>query len=343
MAIPILRRVTPFSATEDFTFTFNISGVSQQIFANKLEIKLSSDTSKVVYSEKIQEFRYQHTVPANTLVNGEQYVAKLQIFNSLGDTLGESDPIFFYCLSPPVLKIPTIVNGEVGNQTVLFQGSYSQSEGEILQSYQFILYNDNQDIIATSPEIFDSNIQYEFSELENRQKYYIELKITTINELGGTTGLIEFTPRYIAPKFESAIELTNLPGEASVFIKCNVIRIIGKSDIEPVKYEEDGSVNLINNGVWFDEGFKLKENWTIQMWTRDIVDGSTFFKLVANDGSHLKLIYEDNKINMYKMLNDKYVMQTLLGDMEINSKNQTIFICIKHVNGLYDFTYKVVS
>lgn len=343
MAIPSLRKVLPFPATEEYTFKFDVSGISQQIFYNELEIKLSSDTSQVIYKQQIQEFRYEHTVPMNTLTNGNQYVATVKVYNSADTLIGESSPIFFYCLSLPTLTIPTIVNGEVGNQTVLFTGTYSQLEGELLESFQFVLYDDNQNTITQSPIIYSDTIQYEFSELESREKYYIELKISTVNEMVHTTGLIEFTPRYVAPRFNSAIELHNLPNEASISVRCNVIRIIGVPDIEPIIYTDDDMMDLRENGIWFDEGFKLRGNFTIQMWVRDIVDGSTFFKLIALDGSYLRLEYKDNKINLYKMLNDEYVVQMLLGDIEIDTIDQSVFICIKHVDGLYDFYYEMVG
>lgn len=342
MAIPSLRKILPFPATENHTIYFDVSGISQQIFYNELEIKLSSDTSQVVYLQRVQEFRYQHTIPTNTLTNGNQYVAVTRIYDSTNTLIGESNPIFFYCLSYPILDIPTIVNGEVGNQTVMFQGIYEQAEGELLESYQFVLYNDNRNIITQSPIIYSDNMQYEFTELESRQKYYIELKISTVNGIVATTGLMEFTPRYVAPRFNSAIELKNLFDEASLFVKCNVIRIIGISDIESIEFIDDNEIDLINNGIWFDEGFKLRGNFTIQMWLRDIADNSTFFKLIARDGSYLRLEYKKNKINLYKMLNDEYVMQRLLGDTEIDIANKSVFICIKHIDGFYDFKYEMV-
>lgn len=339
--IPILRRVTPFNAETDFTFTFFTAGSSQQIFYNRLIIKLSSDTSQTIYDEKIQEFRYQHTVPADTLTNGEQYVAQVEVFSQADSIIGVSEPIFFYCLGDITLTIPTIENGEVFNQTVLFQGSYSQPQDDDIQSFTFVLYNDNKDEISRSPEIFSSDIEYEFSQLENRQKYYIELKVTTVSELGGATGLIEFTPRYIAPRFESAIEVENIPDTASVMVKCNVIRIIGEAEVEPVIYEDDGAVNLIDNVVWFEDGFKLKGNWTIQLWLRDIVDDSVFFKMIALDGSCIELKYKNNRINMKKMLDNNYITQSLLGELDIDN-DKTIYICLKHIDGLYDFNYNEV-
>lgn len=343
MAIPSLRKVLPFPATENYLFKFDVSGISQQVFYNELEVKLSSDTSQVLYKEKIQEFRYQHTLPANTLTNGNQYVAVIRVYDNANTLIGESNPIFFYCLSQPNLSIPTIINGEVGNQTVLFQGIYNQSESELLQSYIFILYDDNQNEITRSPEIYSDSILYEFSELESRQKYYIELRVSTLNEMIATTGLIEFTPRYVAPRFNSSLELENLSEEASILVKCNIIRIIGIPDTEPINYIDDDLADLTDNGIWFEEGFRLRGNFTIQMWLRDIIDDSTFFKLIAYDGSHLKLEYKDSKINLYKMIDDNYISQKLLGETEIDTINKSVFICIRHIDGLYDFNYEMVG
>jgi len=341
MAIPSLRKVYPFPATTEYTFKFDVSGISQQIFYNELEIKLSSDTSQVLYKERIQEFRYQHTLPANTLVNGEQYVAIIRVYNNSNQLIGESNPIFFYCLSLPVLDIPTIVNGEVRNQTVLFQGTYYQAEGELLESYRFILYDDNKIEIGNSGIIYDDKLQYEFSYLENRVLKYIELEVQTVNGMVHSTGLIPFTPRYVTPRFNSAIELENLPDEASILVKCNIIRMIGIPDTEPI-YVDD-MIDLRENGVWFDEGFNLTGNWTILMWVKDIVPNSTFFQLIARDGSRIELEYKKNRIRLYKMLDEEYILQMLIGENEINTTNKLIFIWIQHINGLFEFSYKMVG
>lgn len=342
MAIPSLRKIYPLPSTTDYTFKFDVSGISQQIFYNELIIKLSSDTSQIKYSKKIQEFRYQHTLTANTLVNGEQYVAIIRVYNYSNELIGESNPIFFYCLSLPQLGIPTIVNGEVGNQTVLFQGTYFQAEGELLESYRFILYDDNKMEIGNSRIIYDTNLQYEFSELENRLQKYIEMEVSTVNGMVHSTGLIPFTPRYIAPRFNSAIELENLHEEASISVKCNIIRIVGIPDIEPLDITSDNKIDLRENGIWFTEGFDIKGNWTIQMWLQDIVPNSVFFKLTAKDGSKVELEYRNNKINLYKMLDNEYIAQVLLGDLVIYTTNQTAFICINHINGMFDFHYETV-
>lgn len=342
MAVPVLRRVFPFPATEDYTFKFDVSGTSKQIVHNELEIKLSSDTSQVVYKKRIQEFRYQHIVPSNTLVNGNQYVALIRTYDFNQVLIGESEPIFFYCFSLPVLQIPTIVDGEVGNQTVLFSGKYYQAEDEPLQHYQFILYDDNKNILDKSPEMFDANIQYEFGGLENRQTYFIELKVFTLNEMQHSTGLIEFTVRYIVPRFNTAVTVENIPDEASIKIECNILRILGWAENEPVEYIDGEMADLRDNSVWFDEGFSIKNNFTIQMWVKEIVDNSTFFTMYARDNSNIQLRYKNNKIYLYKKLNDEYITQMLIGEQEIlPTVSDIIFICIKHIDGLFDFSYEI--
>ena len=42
------------------------------------------------------------------------------------------------------------------------------------------------------------------------------------------------------------------------------------------------------------------------------------------------------------MLDDEYVVQILLGDTYIDTTGKSVFICIKHIDGLYDFKYEEV-
>jgi len=340
--IPTLRKVTPFPSTIAYTFQFDVSGISTQIVYNELEITLSSDTSTIIYQQRIQEFRYQHILPLNTLINGNQYVAKIRVYdiNNL-NPLGESSSLFFYCFSYPNLTIPTIVNGEVNNQTVTFEGTYTQAEEESLQSYIFYLYDSSQYLIAQSPEIYSETISYEFTELENSETYYIELKIVTDNEMQYSTGLIEFVPRYISPRFASAIELENSPSDASVFVKCNVIRIIGTTGVAPV-YIDDNMIDLTNDVATFSQGFSVKGDFDLRVWAKNIIENEVFLtiKSLNNDRLELKLI--ENKVYLYKYLGDTYILQKLISDVLIGIAGNILFINVKHSNNLYDLYCEVI-
>ena len=341
VAIPSIRKILPFPATEDYTVYFDVSGISQQIYYNELEIKLSSDTSQVFYNERIQEFRYEHTIPFGILSNGNQYVAVIRIYDNTDTLIGESNPVFFYCLSEPLLAIPTIINNEVLNQTVTFRGTYIQAEGELLQSYKFILYNDNKNEITQSPEMFSDKISYEFSDLVSRAKYYIELKIATTNEMEATTGLIEFTPRYIAPRFASSIEAENLDDEASILVTCNIVRMIG-TPTNTITYV-DGMADMTDNLIYFDKGFSLKNDFTLMFWVKDVVPNSVFFNMTARDGSNLKVEYKNNRFNLIKTIRNDYIIQKLLGYLDVAMVDNIAYIFIQHVNGMYDFDYNLIE
>lgn len=341
-AIPILRKVYPFTATENHIFYFDVYGTANQVIYNELEIRDITDTSIVIYKTKIQEFRYQHDLPRNTLTNGVQYVAILRTYDINQILIGESEPIFFYCFSCPQLTIPTIVNSQVNNQTVIFQGVYNQLENELLQSYIFILYDENKIEVAKSPTLYNvSNIQYEFT-LENNRTYHIEFKVSTVNEMEHSTGLILFTAKYIAPRFSSALTLENLSDEASVKISCNVLQIIGKPLIEPVTYIGNEMVDLRNNVVCFDDGFRVKGNHDLRLWIKDIVPSLPFYTYYSGDGSFVELKFINNRIHLYKYLNEKYILQHIISDEVMNLDDNILFICIQYINGLFDIFTEVI-
>ena len=342
-AIPVIQRIEPFNAGNSNTVKFSISGSAQQIFYNELTIANFSTPETPIYQQQVQTFQYQHEIPANTLTNGQQYVATIKVLSQSETVVGESGPAFFYCFSDPILDIPTIVNDEVGNQTVLFEGTYTQTEGELVESYQFKLYSNNQNLLISSGAIFlqDPNdpMEFEFSELENRTLYYIEFSVSTQNELFATTGLIPFTPRYVAPRFKSAIELYNQPETASVEIKCNVVRILGISDSGEPIFLGDGTVDLTSDGFTFEEGFDIKSSFTIEIWVKNIGQGM-FFKLSSNQQESIEIIREGNKLILYKILNPNYILQKLTSEIEINENLTYIFI--QHIDGWMNFEYETV-
>lgn len=343
-AIPVIQRIYPFDATAEYIVKFNISGSAQQVYYNELTLYDFAAPSVAIYQTRIQSFQYQHTIPANTLTNGSQYIASIKVFDSTEALAGESESVFFYCFTPPTLEVPTIVDGSVGNQTVLFTGTYSQPEGEPAEAYQFKLYDDNQNLLSASGAIFLQSaadpMEYEFAELESRRLYYLEFIVSTVNEMYATTGLIAFTPRYLSPRFKSAIELKNNSAQASVDATINVIRIIGTSDSgAPLFDEATGTVDLRADGFTFGQGFDLHSNFTIEIWASDIQEGM-IFKLSAIDGSHFKILKEGNKLFLYKMLNEEYILQSMSDTTTFT--NEPLYIFIQQKDGWLEFKYEVV-
>ena len=68
LTTPILYSVNAFDATQAQVFNFNVLG-GNQVTANTLTIK-NNATLSTVYSATQTTFKFEHTLPANTLTNG---------------------------------------------------------------------------------------------------------------------------------------------------------------------------------------------------------------------------------------------------------------------------------
>ena len=71
---PVLNTQVAFDATQAHTFTFTVYGSGAQVTANKLTIRKQSDNS-IVYQQQQTTFKFEHTLPAGSLTNGNYYNA----------------------------------------------------------------------------------------------------------------------------------------------------------------------------------------------------------------------------------------------------------------------------
>ena len=78
---PIALAKNAFDATKDEIFYFTVSG-GAQIVKNKIVVRLQSDNT-IVYSGIETTYRTQHTIPANTLSNGNYYNYYINIVHFL--------------------------------------------------------------------------------------------------------------------------------------------------------------------------------------------------------------------------------------------------------------------
>jgi hypothetical protein len=336
MALNIqIRKIYPFPKNENNTVLFDIQGTSNQIVYNEIEIRKNPDTNGIIFKDRIQEFRYQHIIPANTLQNGQQYSILVRVYDVNQVLLGTSSTILFYVFDKATITIPTIVNSKVFNQTVLFQANYSQIQNELLQSYAFYLYDSNKILISQSGEIYNTNLNYEFSELENGELYYIECRTLSVNENESSSGIISFTPSYIAPKFNSFIQLENDAENACIKLTCNVIRILGTAD-STVTYENNEIADLTNNHVYFKDGFTTTGDFVIRMWVKNIIPNESFLVMTSRTNITLELKLENNRINLYKYKDGNIILQKILGQTDIVPNDDTVFVDLRQIGNLYN-------
>lgn len=245
---PIINPIAAFDSTKEHKITFIVIG-GAQVTGNRIVIS-DNQTGNVVYNNTVNTMKLAHTIPANTLSNGGYYNAVIYTIDNSANESVPSTPVPFYCYSQPTLTITNIPATEtIGNGTYKFQGNYLQSEGEQLNSYQFILYNSNKDILDRSDIIYyqsNSSLAYTFVGMDNDTSYYVELKGQTVNNTEITSGLMYFTVRYTQPATFAIVDLINDCENGYIQISSNIVAIDGKSNPNPPVYIDGKEVDLRN-------------------------------------------------------------------------------------------------
>lgn len=363
---PILKsRIKPFNAKENYDVVFYIDGNMNQIVKNNLVIEKVQDNT-VVYNTTIETFALRHKIPANSLQNGVNYKMKLRV-GTLDNQWSEfSEYEIFWCFSSPTINIITIDyanQNRVYNQTVEFQATYVQPEGESLQSYKYLLYNNNSDLIQSFPEKFYEGGQFltqEVAGLENGALYYIEVKTISVNGNEGSSGLIWFKPFYLAPKLSLAITPENINAEGAVKISANILQFIGKLynannvQINPmdIEYLDGEWLDLTRSDyrrLVFDDGFSIDQSdFVIKMWFKnlvnstDIINRKTFMTLSSPYGK-IELYKQGNQIHALKSSRyHKLVSHFVSNQLELIN-NEEYLLFIKSVNNMLDLEIKSVT
>ena len=270
---PILNSIAAFDATQEHIFSF-ISIGGDQVLGSQLTI-YDNETGAQVYQGNYTSFKFEHPLAAGTLTNGKYYNATISTINNASEFSEPSNPVAFYCYTAPVLTITNIpASGTIEQSNYTFQGNYVQAEGELLNGYQYTLYDSNKEQISQSAILYDGLYQHTFSGMANDTSYYVELSGSTINNTPVSSGLLLFTIRYIQPASFAICDLVNNCQNGFIQISSNIVSIDGKSEPDPPKYIDNKEVDLTDNGSWvqWDEGFNIQNDFTMRIWGRSFGD-----------------------------------------------------------------------
>lgn len=210
---PILYSVSGFDATKSYVFTFSSVG-GDQVVSNTLHIT-RQDTGASVYSQTQTTLDYIHMVPANTLTNGVAYNAYIVTHNEAGDSSADSNAIQFSCYAEPTVTFTNIPSGNIiNNSSFKFEATYSQAQGESVNSYIFNLYDVQGVQVSTSGVQYltsvsapPTTLEYTFSGFSDNATYLVECIANTVSGLQATTGRISITVSYQAPIIEGGISV----------------------------------------------------------------------------------------------------------------------------------------
>lgn len=345
---PILYSMAAFDARVENTFTFNVIG-GDQVVKNQLTI-INQSNNNIVYQEEQTTFAFKHILPANILVNGDYYSAYIVTYNSGGESSSPSASIQFYCYSQPFFAFTNIpVTNLITNSNYIFEVSYSQEQGELLNSYTFNLYDAQRSLLSSSGLKYIGgvvplpiNLSYTFSGLKDGTSYYVQATGQTVQGTIIETAFINFSVSYIEPNVFSIINLTNNCKGGYIIVQSNLTEIAGSSNPSPPIYlDGDTAVDLREDGsyVIWDDGFNLSMDFTASLWGREFNENSTIITLGNKSNNNLQINYRKDENGLFYadlIVSEntiKYYLYT--PSIQVNSSD-SLQIWFRRISGLYE-------
>lgn len=322
---PILYLIPAFDAFQGSIIKF--SWLGNQPISNTLIIK-NNATNVVVYEKTISTMRLEHTISPNSgLVNGTLYNVSVKVTDGKGSTSEWSEVALFYCFSIPTFKINIEEGQIIQSQTYGVDITYSQVEGEQLQSYRVKVLNSNREVI------YDSNNRYildtvRIANLQDNNHYYIIATGETVNGMNISTDEIEFFADFIKSEAYFMLDLQNMYDTGGVYMKSNIIFVEGTSDSE-VDYIDNEIADLTNNVVHFNEGFSISNDFSLFIRGKQFQPNKQILKIAGND-EIISVEYIHDVINdkYYFELNSVYgsVKYMIVSSYVNNSKDISLWI-----------------
>lgn len=351
---PSINLIQPFDPINEFTINFVYS--DNQIIKNRAIITDNS-TSKVVYDNTILSMRLQHTIPANTLSSGHQYLIQVQVFDADGNSSNLSQALIFYCYSTPSFSFINISEDMLyKNASINLALSYFQSENEPIKNFEFFKYSYNKTMLENSPVLYkESNMVYSFYGLENNTYYYFRAIGETLHGIPLDTGYIKVNVSFNIIPANIFFQAENDYKNGYVSIKLN-IKNIGY-ELKNDDYElKDGMLILRDNTLTYNDGFTIDDDFSLFVEAKNLplrtfltTNNNTFSLSIINVCGmyYCQLSVKDSSFKQYvalpkaKLVTDEGKL--LITDNEklieivdtSTGENSLVVFEVKRINGYY--------
>lgn len=358
---PTLLPTPSFDARYEKKITFTVQSGGPQIVANKLTIRKQSDNS-VIYNKTQDTFKYEHTIPANTLTNGEYYNADVVVIDASGAQSPASLLIQFRCYTTPSVKFTNIPDNNIINGASFnFKFEYSQLQGEKIDSYVLNLYDSFSNLISTSGVMYvvnggsPYNGNYLFAGFEDKTKYSVEIIVSTINGAITKSKLIKFDVSYKKPNIFSLIGLKNNCENGYITITSNLAIVEGESNPSPPIYINNTEVDLTGDNyfVQWSNAYKVNGDFLARVWFRDPNKYKTITQFSNASGQTIKVNYMEGYENVNSQEKKGYlqVEVTSLSGMTyyifsnylaIQSPETGYYYFLTRVNNIYEIKFGIL-
>lgn len=127
-----------------------------------------------------------------------------------------SDRILFYCHSEPYLASTELTLGKVKtinfpSYSFDFSYNYPIAEGEVINRYEYYLYDENKELITQSNCFYyrDSMKSFDVNGLDNHTTYYVRAKAESVGGFQLDTGFLQIYTDYTEAIGDAQITATN--------------------------------------------------------------------------------------------------------------------------------------
>lgn len=299
----------------EFYYTGNQSVKNRAIITD-------NDTYEIVYDRAISTMKMQHTIPADTLVAGKQYLIQIQVFDISGNSSNLSNEVLFYCFSTPTIAFEKIENPH-RLASITLNPKYEQTEFETIKSYQYKLYDYNHILIGSSDVLYGDLTSYTFYGLENNRQYYVQCIAVTSHGMQIDTEHQLVNVVYNTIPSNILFQVENHPCEGYISLATNMIIIEPELENDNYIFNNDGSVTIWDNSITYNNGFSVEGDFVLYVEARKLPLG-TFLK-TANDEFTLSIIYVCDRYYCEFKSGD-YVLYDALPKAQLSTDNDEILI-----------------
>lgn len=334
MAKPILKKIEPFDANKDYDIEITWTG--NRAYANRIII-YDNESNNVVFDDTVSSFSLKHTIPAYTLTNGKAWVIQAQTIDQENVTSSLSDKVLFYTFETPDFYFNNIPSdNKITNASFSASVYYYSSDWENISNYIFYLYDSTKKELMHSGTLNDEdNISYSYRGLSNNTIYYIRCIAVTVNGMELDTGYAELDVKYENLNTYARIYTTSEPEQGCVQVASNLI-IIQYNGTEDFTYE-DGMINLENKTVYYDEGFEIKDDFTVIFRGKNMWKNGELLNM-NNDSYNLILssrIYPEGQLRFRLLVPNAIGNYLLYSDPLVFEDDDMITVGIRKVGNVY--------
>lgn len=274
MVTPVISSIVPFDASVgtivNFTYTGGITNSYFEIFNINNELIYDSRNDVRI---GVSQVKKRIIPPAiESLVNNAQYYIQLTVENDGEFTTSQKK--LFRCITTPTLSAYCNdgTNKSLGDSYVLetatfeLYADYTQAivDGKIyedLNSYQFILYDNNYQVVHTSDvyyNLLDSNNEHVYIRINGleQKRYFLKVIGKTVNGYIIDNSLITVDVEYKSNTQKTTLYVENCSEEGLIKIGTNIHALLYRLGKSPAEFVDD-VIQLRDNWLEYYDGLTI--------------------------------------------------------------------------------------